>query len=102
MKTVTLAEFNSPPEAESLHRRLIAAGIHAELHAESKVEETLTFFRPNAGARIEVPRAEFEAAFKLVYDWNALQPGDGDDLPVGPRRADARAEDENDSPWRSV
>jgi hypothetical protein len=103
VKSVTLAEFNSPAEAESLHRRLIAAGIRAELRAESKVEKVLTFFRPTAGMRIEVPREDFEAAVKLVYDWNALQTRGGDELPIAdPNRAGTPAEDKPDSRWPSA
>jgi hypothetical protein len=75
MKTVTVAAFNSPSEAEPLKGRLTAAGIQAEIHSESKLDETLDFSRPRAGVRIEVPRADFEKALRMVYDWNvALNP----------------------------
>src|SRR6266511_5817855 len=100
MKTVTLAEFTSPVEAESLQKRLIAAGIHAEVRAESKVEKMLSFFRASAGARIEVPREEFEAAFRLVYDWNAMQKTDVDEVSIsGSKRGGAQAKD-GENPWQ--
>lgn len=71
MKTVTVAAFNSISEAESLKMRLIAAGIQAEIHNETGLDETLEFSRVRAGVQIEVPRADFEAALQLVYAWNA-------------------------------
>lgn len=72
MKTVTVAEFNSAADAEPLHRRLVAAGIKAVI-CGAQAEKASTFFRPSAGVRIEVPRDEFETAFRLVYDWNSEQ-----------------------------
>lgn len=71
MKSVTVAVFNSPSEAESLQSKLAAAGIHPRICQESGTEELLDGARPSAGVRIEVPRHEFEAALQLVYNWNA-------------------------------
>lgn len=71
MKAVTVAAFNSLTEAEPLKTRLVAAGIQAEIHNESQLEEDLDFSRVSAGVRIEVPRGDFEAALGIVYDWNA-------------------------------
>ena len=92
MKTVTIAEFNSPAEAEPLHKRLVAAGIRAEVHSGAKAEKVLTFFRPSAGVRIEVPRDEFETAFRLVYDWNSEQRSEGSDSPL-PNRSETGTKD---------
>src|SRR5207245_3558241 len=72
MKTVTVAAFNSQAEAEPLKMRLVAAGIAAEVHSESKLEE-LDFSRVSAGVRIEVPRSDFEAALGIVYAWNVTE-----------------------------
>lgn len=77
MKTVTVAAFNSPAEAEPLKSRLAAAGIQAEIHSESKLGETLDFSRPRAGVRIEVPRDDFERALRMVYDWNVASNPEG-------------------------
>ena len=71
MKTVTVAAFNSLSEAEHLKMRLIAAGIQAEIHDETGIDETLEFSRVRAGVQIGVPREDFEAALQLVYAWNA-------------------------------
>jgi len=60
MKSVTVAAFNSPAEAEPLKMRLVAAGIAAEVHSESKLDEELDFSRVSAGVRIEVPRSDFD------------------------------------------
>ena len=71
MKLVTVAVFNSPAEAEALHARLKSAGIEANLRPESEVEHSKEFSRPRAGMRVEVARGDFEAALKMVYDWNS-------------------------------
>ena len=73
MKTITVAAFNSPAEAEPLKRRLIAAGISAEIHNEPKPDGTQDYSRASAGVQIEVPRVQFEAALEIVYDWNTGQ-----------------------------
>jgi hypothetical protein len=70
MKTITVAAFNSPAEAEPLKKRLVAAGIPAEIHNEPKPDETQAYSRASAGVHIEVPRMYFEAALEIVYDWN--------------------------------
>jgi hypothetical protein len=73
MKTITVAAFNSPAEAEPLKKRLVAAGIPAEIHNEPKPDETQDYSRASAGVHIEVPRVHFEAALEIVYDWNTGQ-----------------------------
>ena len=73
MKPITVAAFNSPAEAEPLKRRLVAAGIAAEIHNEPKPDETQDYSRASAGVHIEVPRMHFEAALEIVYDWNTEQ-----------------------------
>ncbi len=70
MKPITVAAFNSPAEAEPLKRRLIAAGIPAEIRNEPKPDGTQDYSRASAGVQIEVPRVNFEAALEIVYDWN--------------------------------
>jgi hypothetical protein len=73
MKTITVAAFNSPADAEPLKDRLVAAGIPAEIHKEPKPDETQDYSRASAGVHIEVPRIQFEAALEIVYDWNTGQ-----------------------------
>jgi len=70
MKTITVAAFNSPADAEPLKMRLVAAGIPAEIHKEPMPDETQDYSRASAGVHIEVPRMQFEAALEIVYDWN--------------------------------
>ena len=69
MKTVTVAAYNSPLEAEPLKQRLLAAGIPAEVISESTTDKVLEFTRVNAGVRIEVPRQHFEKALLISHDW---------------------------------
>jgi len=73
MRAVTVAAFNSQAEAEPLKTRLVAAGISAEVHSESRLDEELDFSRVSAGVRIEVPRSDFEAALDIVYAWNVTE-----------------------------
>ena len=73
MKTITVAAFNSPADAEPLKKRLVAAGIPAEIHNEPKPDETQDYSRASAGVQIEGPRVHFEAALEIVYDWNTCQ-----------------------------
>ena len=73
MKTITVAAFNSPADAEPLKQRLVAAGIPAEIHNEPKPDQTQDYSRASAGVHIEVPRVHFEAALEIVYDWNTGQ-----------------------------
>jgi len=73
MKTITVAAFNSPADAEPLKRRLVAAGIPAEIHNEPVPDETQHYSRASAGVHIEVPRIHFESALEIVYDWNTGQ-----------------------------
>ena len=103
MKTVTVAEFNSAADAEPLHRRLAAAGIKAVL-CGAQAEKASTFFRPSAGVRIEVPRDEFEAAFRLVYDWNSEQKTEGPDVAL-PEKVPAPGREKRespDNPWQQA
>jgi hypothetical protein len=71
MKPVSVAAFNSREEAEPLCACLVAAGIAAEIRDELRLDAGLGFGRPSAGVRVEVPRADFEAALQFVYGWNA-------------------------------
>ena len=74
MKPVTVAAFNSLSEAQALKERLATAGIAAEIRSEPSVDPSLDFSRAGVGVHVAVPRAEFEAALRLVYDWNAKPP----------------------------
>ena len=69
VKTVTVAAYNSPAEAEPLKQRLQASGIPAEVVSESATDKILEFTRVNAGVRIEVPRQHFEKALLITHDW---------------------------------
>jgi hypothetical protein len=86
MKMITVAAFNAPADAEPLKKRLIAAGIPAEIHNEPVPDETQDYSRASAGVHVEVPRMQFEAALEIVYDWNTDQ-GTEDILPEQPEPA---------------
>ena len=69
MKTVTVAAYNSPSEAEPLKQRLQTAGIPAQVISESTTDKMLEFTRVNVGVRIEVRREDFEKALLITHDW---------------------------------
>ena len=73
VKPVTLAAFNSHAEAEALQQRLVAAGIAAAIQSESRPEADAEYSRLSAGVQVQVPRADFEVALKVVFDWNAAK-----------------------------
>lgn len=70
MKPVTVAVLNSLAEAESLQARLASAGLTASVASESLLEEALDFSRAGTGFKVQVSRADFEQALRVVYDWN--------------------------------
>ena len=85
MKTVTVAAFNSLAEAELLKKRFLAAGIPAQICSDSNLDWAVEFSafltngvttmrpRPSVGVHIEVPRADFETALKIMNDWGTAE-----------------------------
>ena|ERR1051326_654171 len=76
MKSVTVAAFNSLAEAQALKDRLAAEGISAELRSEASADPSLEFSRVGVGVHVAVPRAQFDAALRLVYNWNSNKEAD--------------------------
>ena len=90
VKSVTVATFHSLQEAESLRECLVAAGIATQIQSRSELDQGLDFTRVSAGVYVAVPRSDFEAALRVVEDWNVAReietalPG-----PFGPLRESA-------------
>ena len=94
MKSVTLAVFNSPEEAEPTRQLLCDAGIWAEVRPEKAAGGFFQFSRPTTGVKVEVPREDFEEALQLIYEWNSGGEGQGSAwLPwMGKPSGEARAQ----------
>jgi len=71
MNRIPVATFGSRSTAEPLQRRLLEAGIPAEIHDELKLEKLWFASKDRSGARLEVPAEQFERAYQLLLDWDA-------------------------------
>jgi hypothetical protein len=72
MNMVTVATFNEPAKAEPLKERFAKAGIHAEIHDESKFEWTWFVSKPLAAFRLKVHKRDFETAHRLMNEWHTV------------------------------
>src|SRR6185503_5805856 len=70
MTRVPVATFNSRTTAEPLQKRLVEAGIYAEIHDELRLEKLWFVSKPAAGIRIEVPANQYERAYELLMEWD--------------------------------
>ena len=73
MNMVTVGTFNEREKAEPLQQRLETAAIHAEIHDEHRFEWLWFVFKPLAGIRLKVHKKDFEAAQKLLNEWDAAE-----------------------------
>lgn len=62
--------FNSRTSAEPLQKRLVEAGVGAEIHDELRLEKFWFVSRPETGIRIEVPADQYERAYELLIQWD--------------------------------
>jgi len=73
MNRIPIAAFNHRSKAEPLHKRLVDAGVRAEIHDELRLEKLWFVSKPAAGVRIEAPADQFERARQLLLDWDAAE-----------------------------
>src|SRR5882672_2817341 len=73
MNRIPVATFSNCAQAEPLRSRLVESGLQAEIHDELKLEKLWFVSKPGAGARLEVPAAQFERAHQLLLDWDAAE-----------------------------
>ena len=67
---ITVATFNEAGPAEALKDRLDQAGMHAEVMDESSAQAIFLMNRdPRAHMRVRVRKEEYEAAKRLIQDW---------------------------------
>src|SRR5260370_7565489 len=71
MNRIPIAAFNHRSKAEPLHKRLVDAGVRAEIHDELRLEKLWFVSQPAAGVRIEPPPDQFQRARQLRLDLNA-------------------------------
>jgi len=68
---ITLATFNEISKAEPLKERLKAAGLWSEIQDESAAQKTWFMTNhPKAHIRIRVKKEDFQAAQKLLSEWD--------------------------------
>ena len=73
MNRIPVALFSNAAKAEPLRERLQQAGCQAEIHDELKLEKLWFVPKDGAGARLEVPAEQFERAYKLLIEWDAVE-----------------------------
>ena len=71
---VTIATFNEPSKAKHLKTRLHGAGIKADVHSEGHLRQVAFMSEPQANAKVMVDEEDFEAANKLMVEWEASDP----------------------------
>ncbi|MBA2586893.1 MAG: DUF2007 domain-containing protein [Chthoniobacterales bacterium] len=77
---VTIATFNEPAKAKRLKERLKVAGIKADVHNEGVLQAVAFMSKPQANAKVLVIEEDFEAANKLLLEWEASDPEIGSAL----------------------
>jgi hypothetical protein len=71
---MAIALFSDPTKAEPIRRRLAAAGIPAEIRAEPGWERLWFVSKAQAaGVYLEVGADNFEAASRLLKDWDSAE-----------------------------
>jgi ribosomal protein S27AE len=65
-KHSTVAAFSDREKAEEVQKRLTEAGIHAELHDESKWQKYWFLSKPLAGEKVEVEEKDFDRAMQVL------------------------------------
>lgn len=73
MNMVTEATFNEQEQAQSLQKRLESAGIKAEVHDERKLQRFWFISEPFAGIHLRVDTRDYQAAKKLLEEWDAQE-----------------------------
>jgi hypothetical protein len=73
MNMVTEATFNKPEDAEPLRKRLEAAGIRTEIRDERKLQRYWFISDPLAGIHLRVDGNQYEAANRLIHEWDAAE-----------------------------
>lgn len=73
MNRLSVALFPSPAKAQPVQQQLRASGFAAEVHEEEWVRAFWFVSKPEAGACLQVPAAQFERAEQFLLDWDARE-----------------------------
>ena len=71
---VTIATFNEPAKAKHLKDRLQQAGLKADIHNERHLQQVAFMSKPQANVKVMVDEDNFEAAQKLMVEWESTDP----------------------------
>ena len=71
---VTIATYNEPAKAKRLKEKFQQAGVKADLHNEAGLQTYAFMSKPQANAKVMVTEQDFEAANKLMVEWEASDP----------------------------
>src|ERR1700720_733033 len=71
---VTIATFNEPASAKRLKERLQQAGLKADVHNESHLQQVAFMCKAQANAKVLVEDNDFERAQSLMLEWEACDP----------------------------
>ena len=74
---VTIATFNEPAKAKHLKDRLQQAGLKADIHNEGHLQQVAFMAKPQASVKVMVDEDGFEAAQKLMVEWESTDPDIG-------------------------
>jgi hypothetical protein len=68
---LTVATFNDPEKAAILKERLEKAGILVEMSDESTTRSLMFFSKGLASVRLQVEKADWDRARKMLVEWDA-------------------------------
>src|SRR3954467_12768894 len=83
---VTIATFNEPSKAKHLKTRLEEAGVKADVPNKGNLQQGVFMSKPQANAKVLVTEEDFEAANKLMLEWEASDPEIGSGNRRPPRK----------------
>jgi len=88
---MTIATYNEQAKAKHLKERLQQAGLKADVINEAHLQKTVFMSKPQASVKVKVEDGDYDAADKLVREWETSDPEVGAALPC-PRRGSPRVE----------
>lgn len=71
---VTIATFSEPTKAKALKERFQQAGVKADIHNESYLQQVAFMSKPKANVKVQVEDTDFERAQALMVEWEASDP----------------------------
>ena len=72
-KKTTVATFSDLEKAQEVKKRLVEAGISAEIHDESKLQKFWFLSSPLAGDKVVIDQKDFDKACQVLQTADALE-----------------------------